>query len=139
MRDAYAAAVLQIEVIAQQRRALLVYGTAHLQRRNVVSNFEMEDWRSQTIVSLVERAGPARVFTITGSNDENGATAGQPPALALIRGFSDVSTVSIPSEPLRAARPTRWVCGASSGSSCGSLARSFEGVAQLSDHLSSQD
>jgi hypothetical protein len=85
MRDAYAAAVLQIEVIAKQRRALLVYGTAHLQRRNVVSNFEMEDWRSQTIVSLVERAGPTRVFTIAGCN-ENDATAWQPRALALIRG-----------------------------------------------------
>ena len=44
--------------------------TGHLQRKNVLSNFEMEDWRSQTIVSLVERAGPTRVFTIGGSQRE---------------------------------------------------------------------
>jgi hypothetical protein len=85
MRDAYAAALLQIEVIAKQRRALMLYGTAHLQRRNVVSNFEMEDWRSQTMVSLVERAGPTRLFTIAGANEYD-ATGWQPPALALIRG-----------------------------------------------------
>ena len=85
MRDAYPAAVLQIAVIAKQRRALLVYGTGHLQRRNVLSNFEMEDWRSQTIVSLVERAGPTRVFTIAGANEKH-ATGWQPPALARIRG-----------------------------------------------------
>src|SRR5262245_53566476 len=35
MRDAYPAAVLQVEVIAKQHRGLLVYGLGHLQRRNV--------------------------------------------------------------------------------------------------------
>ena len=85
MRDAYPAAVLQIEVIARQRRALLVYGTGHLQRKNVLSNFEMEDWQSQTIVSLIERAGPTRVFTIAGANQRH-AAGWQPPALAHIRG-----------------------------------------------------
>ena len=85
MRDAYPAAVLQTEVIARQRRALLVYGTAHLQRKNVSSNFEMEDWRSQTLVSLVERAGPTRVFTIAGARAKDGR--GWPsPALARIGG-----------------------------------------------------
>lgn len=85
MRDAYPAAVLQTEVIAKRRRALLVYGTGHLQRRNVMSNFEMDDWRAQTIVSLVERAGPTRMFTIASAN--NRQTGGwQPPALARLRG-----------------------------------------------------
>jgi hypothetical protein len=84
-RDAYPAAVLQTEVIAKQRHALLVYGTGHLQRKNVLSNFDMEDWRSQTIVSLVERAGPTPVFTIAGANEKH-ATGWQPPALARIRG-----------------------------------------------------
>jgi hypothetical protein len=87
MREAYPAAVLQTQVIAKQRRALLVYGTGHLQRRNVMSNFDMEDWRAQTIVSLVERAGPTRVFTIA-SAKENQARGWQPPALARIRGTS---------------------------------------------------
>jgi hypothetical protein len=85
MRDAYPAAVLQIEVIAKQRRALLVYGTGHLQRKNVLSNFDTEDWRSQTIVSLIERAGPTRVFTIASASTRH-ATGWQPPALAPIRG-----------------------------------------------------
>ena len=77
MRDAYPAAVLQTEVIAKQRRALLVYGTAHLQRSIVMSIFEMDDWRSQTVVSLVERAGPTRVFTIAGL-DKNAVTGWRP-------------------------------------------------------------
>jgi hypothetical protein len=85
MRDAYPAAVLQTEVIAKQRRALLVYGTGHLQRRNVGSNFDMEDWHAQTIVSLVERAGPTRVFTIAGANEKH-AAGWRSAALARIRG-----------------------------------------------------
>ena len=85
MRAAYPAAVLQTEVIAKQRRALLVYGTAHLQRRNVLSNFEMDDWRAQTVVSLVERASPTRVFTIAAAGEKH-ATGWQPPALVRIRG-----------------------------------------------------
>jgi hypothetical protein len=85
MRDAYPAAVLQIQVIANKRRALLVYGTGHLQRKNVLSNFEMADWRSQTLVSLVERAGPTRVFTIAGAKERH-AAGWQPPALAPIGG-----------------------------------------------------
>ena len=85
MRDAYPAAVLQTEVIAKQRRALIVYGTAHLQRKNVSSNFEMDDWRSQTLVSLVERAGPTQVFTIVGAGAQD--VGGWPaPALARIAG-----------------------------------------------------
>ena len=85
MRDAHPAALLQTEVIAKQRRALLVYGTGHLQRRNIMSNFEMDDWRAQTIVSLVERAGPTRLFTVASMN-ETQAAGWQAPALARIRG-----------------------------------------------------
>jgi hypothetical protein len=85
LREAYPAAVLQTEVIAKKRRALLVYGTGHLQRKNVMSNFEMEDWRAQTIVSLVERAGPTRVFTIAGAPPKD-ASGWPPPALVRIAG-----------------------------------------------------
>jgi hypothetical protein len=83
MRDAHPAALLQTEVIAKGRRALVVYGTGHLQRRNVMANFEMEDWRAQTLVSLVERAGPTRVFTITGVSRERAAGWTSPALLAL--------------------------------------------------------
>lgn len=63
-RDSYPAAVIQTEIIGRGRKALIIYGHLHFQRRNVRSNFEMTDWRAQTIVSLIERAGPTRVYTI---------------------------------------------------------------------------
>ena len=84
MRDAYPAAVLQTEVIAKRRRALLVYGTGHLQRRQVMANFEMADWRAQTIVSLLEKAGPTPVFTIAGAKSKQ-ASGWRPPAMAVMR------------------------------------------------------
>ena len=64
MRDSYPAALIQVEVLARQRKALVVYGHLHFQRRQVMSNFDMSDWRTQTIVSLIERASPQRVFAI---------------------------------------------------------------------------
>ena len=63
-RDSFPAALVQTEVIAKERRALIVYGHLHFQRRQMSSNFFMDDWRAQTIVSLLERAGPTRVFTV---------------------------------------------------------------------------
>jgi len=69
MRDSYPAALIQVEVLAKRRRALLVYGQLHFQRLNVMSNLDMQDWRMQTIVSLLERAGPTRVFTIWNVDD----------------------------------------------------------------------
>jgi len=90
MRDAYPAALIQLEVIAKRRRALLVYGLGHFQRKNVHANFEMEDWRAQTIVSLLERSGPTRIFTIWGSRElaaiQPDAASWRVPSLATIRG-----------------------------------------------------
>jgi hypothetical protein len=90
MRDAYPAALIQLEVIAKQRRALLVYGLGHFQRKNVHSNFDMEDWRAQTIVSLLERSGPVKVFSIWGSRDlaalQPDVATWRVPSLARIRG-----------------------------------------------------
>ena len=91
MRDSYPAALLQVEVIAKERRALLVYGQLHFQRLNLMSNLDMEDWRVQTIVSLVERAGPTKIFTVW--NVDDALAAVQPdvgswpaPSLATLRG-----------------------------------------------------
>ena len=93
MRDMYPAALIQLEVIAKQRRALVVYGVGHLQRKNVHSNFQMDTWPAQTIVSLIERASPTPVFTIIGIDATDKVTAHQPgiaawkvPSLATIRG-----------------------------------------------------
>ena len=93
MRDTYPAALLQIEVLAKRRRALLVYGQLHFQRRNVMSNLEMDDWRMQTIVSLIERSiGAGRVFTIWQFDDSGLAKAQADvaswptPSIAAVRG-----------------------------------------------------
>ncbi|HEV8393441.1 MAG TPA: GNAT family N-acetyltransferase [Vicinamibacterales bacterium] len=64
MRETYPAAVLQVEVRAKRRHALVVYGEGHTQRKNEGSNYDMSDWRAQTIVSILEAASPDRVFSI---------------------------------------------------------------------------
>jgi len=64
MRDSHPAAVIQVEVLATRRKALIVYGHMHFQRLNIMSNLDMSDWRAHTLVSLIERAGPARVYSI---------------------------------------------------------------------------
>ncbi len=90
MRDAYPAALIQLEVIAKQRRALLVYGLGHFQRKNVVANFDMDTWQAQTIVSLLERSGPVDVFTVWSSRNlaelQPDAASWRTPSLAAIRG-----------------------------------------------------
>lgn len=91
LRDSYPAALIVTEVLAKQRRALVVYGHLHFQRKNVFSNLEMSDWRMQTIVSLLESSTPAAIFSIWRFADE--VRAVQPdaaswpaPSLAVLRG-----------------------------------------------------
>ncbi len=90
LRDSYPASLIQVEVIAKRRRALVVYGHGHFQRRNVASNFDMSDWRAQTIVSLIESAGPTRVFTIWRDADvakvQPSAASWKAPSIAILRG-----------------------------------------------------
>ena len=52
-RTEHAAQVVLDQVVAKNRRALVIYGGAHLVRTG------------QSIVGRVERAGPAKVFTVT--------------------------------------------------------------------------
>lgn len=101
-RDSFPAALVQTEVIAKGRKALIVYGHGHYQRRNMGSNFEMGDWRAETIVSLIERAGPLRVFTIWNeravTNVYPGASTWPAPAFVPVAGTTlgamDVSSVN---------------------------------------------
>jgi hypothetical protein len=91
MRDSHPAALIMLEVLAKQRRALLVYGHLHYQRKNVLSNLDMYDWRMQTIVSLIESATPAKIFSIWQLGDELKAVqpdveSWKAPSLAIIRG-----------------------------------------------------
>jgi hypothetical protein len=89
MRDWHPAAVVQIEVVAKQRRALIVYGHGHFQRKNQLSNYDMSDWRSQTIVSLLETAG-IPVFTIWRDSDlakiQPDVSSWQTPAVSVVKG-----------------------------------------------------
>jgi hypothetical protein len=92
MRDSYPAALITVEVLARKRRALIVYGHGHFQRRNVHANFDMTDWRAQTIVSLLERSGPIQVFSIWRYADiariQPNAESWRVPSLAVLRGTS---------------------------------------------------
>src|SRR5262249_43969235 len=56
-RDAYPAALIEREVIAKKRRALVFFGGGHLQRKQQLTNYVMDAPVAQTVVSLVERAG----------------------------------------------------------------------------------
>ena len=63
-RDRYPADLIRREVLAKKRRALVVYGAMHLQRRNLLSNYEPGESAIPTIVGLLEAAGATKVFTI---------------------------------------------------------------------------
>jgi hypothetical protein len=89
MREWFPAAVIEREVLSQQRRALVMYGSMHLQRRNLLSNYEMQHWQTQTIVSLLEGATPTKVFTVWPADLEKPPVdfgSWPVPALATVRG-----------------------------------------------------
>jgi len=62
-RDSNGADVVRRETLAKGRHALLVYGAGHLQRRNQLTNYQMDDPIAHTVVSLLERGG-AKTFVI---------------------------------------------------------------------------
>jgi hypothetical protein len=68
MRDTFPADLIQREVLAKGRRALLTYGQMHFQRKNLGANYE-SDGLAQTIVSRLENVFKARVFTLWTSRD----------------------------------------------------------------------
>jgi hypothetical protein len=64
LRDSYPADLIRRQVLDRGRRALVVYGQGHLQRRQIVANYDMSTWEAQTVVSLLERDHAARIFNI---------------------------------------------------------------------------
>jgi hypothetical protein len=89
-RDArFPAEVIRKEVLAKGHRALVVYGSGHLLRRNIGRNYEPEN----TIVSVLERgAPPVSVFSIWTTEQGVDVTKLQPsiapwraPSLALLK------------------------------------------------------
>jgi hypothetical protein len=64
MRDSHPAALVQLEVLAKGRRALVTYGQMHLPRRQILANYDMKAWQAQTLVSILERTTPTKVFSV---------------------------------------------------------------------------
>lgn len=90
MRDSHPAALIQLEVLAKQRQALVMYGQMHAQRKQMASNYEMEAWQAQTMVSILERTTPTKVFSIWWDSDLAkllpDVASWRVPALAVVRG-----------------------------------------------------
>jgi hypothetical protein len=91
LRDTYPADVIRRQALDRGRRALVIYGQGHLQRRQIVSNYDMSTWQAQTIISLLARDPSVRVFTVWTLMDRNaelpeGVAAWPVPSLALMRG-----------------------------------------------------
>jgi hypothetical protein len=87
-RDVFPADLIQREVIAKGRKALLTYGQMHFQRRNIVANYESEG-PAETIVSRLENKWGAKVFTIFTADVtvlQPDAASWPTPSLALVRG-----------------------------------------------------
>jgi hypothetical protein len=61
-RDAHAVEVMQREVLSKGRRALVIYGTQHLIRKNAVIG-AADEW-ARGLVAQLERAGLTKLFTI---------------------------------------------------------------------------
>ena len=62
MRDTHGAALVEREVLAKKRKALLIFGAMHLQRKNISANYEPLEG-AETVISILDRAG-AKIFTI---------------------------------------------------------------------------
>jgi len=85
-RDSFPAELIRREVLARGRRALMVFGDMHFQRKQYFTNYEMTNPAAQTVVSLLEGgAAPVSVFSISTS------TAADLPAMQ-----SDVSSWTLP-------------------------------------------
>lgn len=88
MRDTFPADLIQREVLAKGRKALLTYGSMHFQRKNIAANYEFEG-PAETIVSRLENKWGAKVFTIFTadvSSLQPDAASWPSPSLAIIRG-----------------------------------------------------
>jgi Haem-binding uptake, Tiki superfamily, ChaN len=90
-RDRVTAAIVNREVLAKGRKALLIFGALHLQRRHISANYE-ELEQADTIVTRIARNDQAKVFSIathmSGELDalQPGASKWPVPSMALVRG-----------------------------------------------------
>jgi hypothetical protein len=92
-RDTFPSDLIRREVLAKKRRALVIYGGMHLQRRNLSFNYEEpSNGGVDTIVSSLERRAPTAVVFNVWTNtavdlaDLQNVGTWPTPSLALIRG-----------------------------------------------------
>jgi hypothetical protein len=91
LRDSYPADLIRRQVLDRGRRALVIYGQGHLQRRQIVSNYDMSTWQAQTLASLLERDSGVRIFNVWTLLDKDtelpdGVALWRVPSLATMRG-----------------------------------------------------
>lgn len=63
-RDRFAADLIEREVLARNRRALIIYGGGHLQRINQQANYDMSNPLAHTLASLLESRMTSPLFVI---------------------------------------------------------------------------
>jgi hypothetical protein len=63
MRETVPVELIQREVLAKRRRALVTYGQMHFQRKQILANYESEG-AAETLVSRLEKLTGIKVFTI---------------------------------------------------------------------------
>jgi hypothetical protein len=89
-RDSYPADLVRRLVLAHNRRALIVYANGHLLRQEILTNYDMTSWQSQTIVSLIEAPGGTRVFTVRAEGSltqwQADTASWKPMTLTVVRG-----------------------------------------------------
>ena len=91
LRDSYPPDLIRRQVLDRGRRALVVYGQGHLQRRQIVSNYDMSTWQAQTVASLLERDAGVSIFNVWTMFETDvelpvDVASWQVPSLALTRG-----------------------------------------------------
>ena len=89
-RDSYPADLVRRLVLAHNRRALIVWANGHLMRQEILTNYDMTNWQSQTIVSLIEAPGGTPVFTVRAEGSltkwQADTASWKPMSLTLVRG-----------------------------------------------------
>lgn len=64
-RDSFVGDLIVRDVVERGRRALVIYGNQHFPRKEILTNYDMRDPQSYTLVSVVEAAGHD-VFVVFG-------------------------------------------------------------------------
>jgi len=115
MRDTFPADLIRREVVARHRKALVIYGGMHLQRRNIAANYE-SDGLAATLISRPEQATGTRAFTVWFPHDlsaiEPAAVSWPVPSLAIVTGtrlgtidFAAFVTNALPRIRMRDGKP----------------------------------